>query len=92
MLSVYGNQRNKFCDNINRRHFLRIGSLGFGAALSLPDILRASNTATNSTNSVIMVYLCGGPTQFETFDPKPNAPVEIRGSFQPTSTKIPGVQ
>ena len=92
MLSICGSNRNRFCDNLDRRSVLRIGSLGFTAGLSLADILRASNAKTDSTKSVIMVYLCGGPTQFETFDPKPNAPVEIRGSFQPTATKIPGIQ
>ncbi len=71
---------------------MRIGSLGFGAGLTLTDILQASPASADQTRSVIMVYLCGGPTQFETFDPKPNAPVEIRGSFQPTATKIPGIQ
>ena len=39
-----------------------------------------------------MIYLPGGPTQHETFDPKPDAPRGIRGSYKPTSTKIPGVQ
>lgn len=92
MLSIYGRERLHFCDELDRRRFLRIGSLGFGAALSLPQLLKATKSGADSTKSVIMVYLCGGPTQFETFDPKPNAPVEIRGSFQPGATKIPGVQ
>jgi len=92
MLSIYGQNKPTFCDNISRRTLLRIGSLGFGAGLTLPDLLRASGNESDPTKSVIMVYLCGGPTQFETFDPKPNAPVEIRGAFQPTSTKIPGIQ
>ena len=92
MLSICGSNRNRFCDNLDRRSVLRLGSLGFATGLSLADILRASSPKTDSTKSVIMVYLCGGPTQFETFDPKPDAPVEIRGSFQPTATKIPGIQ
>jgi len=46
-----------------------------------------------STNhSVVMIYLPGGPTQFETFDPKPSASVEIRGSFRAIDTSIPGVR
>jgi hypothetical protein len=42
--------------------------------------------------SVVMIYLPGGPTQHETFDPKPDAPIEIRGPYQPMSTRVPGVQ
>lgn len=93
MLSIFGNKTTTNCDNLSRRSFIRIGTLGLGTGLSLPDVLRANaQQQIDETKSIIMVYLCGGPTQHETFDPKPNAPQEIRGSYNPTSTKIPGIQ
>ncbi|MEE2706645.1 MAG: DUF1501 domain-containing protein [Planctomycetota bacterium] len=93
MLSIPGHRINSFCDGLSRRNFLRIGALGLGG-LSLPNLLRAEAAAgkTNRQKSVVMIYLPGGPTQHETFDPKPNAAREIRGSYRPISTKIPGVQ
>ena len=91
MLSITGSSQSSHCDRLSRRSFLRIGSLGMGTGICLSDLLQAG-VDTPASKSVIMVYLCGGPTQFETFDPKPNAPVEIRGSFQPTQTTVPGVQ
>ena len=76
-----------------RRGFLKIGSLGLGG-LSLARLLRAQAHGGRAPDdrAVIMVYLPGGPTQHETFDPKPHAPVEIRGSFGPISTAVAGVQ
>ena len=93
MLSIPGNRIDGFCDGLSRRNFLRIGSLGLGG-LSLTDLLRAEAAAgkTEQQKSVVMIYLPGGPTQHETFDPKPDAPRGIRGSYKPMSTKIPGVQ
>ena len=93
MLSIPGNPIDGFCDGLSRRNFLRIGSLGLGG-LSLTDLLRAEAAAgkTEQQKSVVMIYLPGGPTQHETFDPKPDAPMGIRGSYKPISTKIPGVQ
>ncbi len=98
MLTILGGRQRSFCDGVTRRGFLRIGSLGLGAAgmggFCLADVLRAeANAGHPATNkSVVMIYLPGGPTQHETFDPKPNAPAEIRGSFRPTSTCVPGIQ
>lgn len=95
MLSILGDPTNEFCDGLTRRNFLRIGSLGLGG-LSLPAILHAGQktkpSSTQDNRSVVMIYLCGGPTQHETFDPKPDAPAEIRGSFVPISTRTPGVR
>ena len=92
MLSILGSRTNDFCDGLSRRNFLRIGSLGVGG-LSLPSLLRveAAGKQARSANAVVMIYLPGGPTQHETFDPKPDAPSEIRGSFRPVGTKLPGV-
>ncbi|QDT43021.1 hypothetical protein Pan241w_31170 [Gimesia alba] len=80
--------------DFTRRQFLQAGAAGVVGGLSLPwwTPLQAGLTQKNSQQSVVMIYLPGGPTQFETFDPKPDSPSEIRGSFSPTQTKVPGVQ
>jgi len=88
------------CDRISRRHWLRIGGLNL-LGLSLPALLHADRTraATGSADptfgrakSIIYLWLQGGPPQHETFDPKPGAPLEIRGPFKPISTNVPGIQ
>jgi hypothetical protein len=85
------------CDGVNRRDFLKIGTLGWGG-LTLADALRAraaaagDRTGTASERSVIMIWLDGGPPQHETYDPKPDAPEEFRGPLKPISTVLPGVQ
>ncbi|MFH1301149.1 MAG: DUF1501 domain-containing protein, partial [Planctomycetota bacterium] len=83
-----------FSADLSRRHFLKIGSLGITGGLSLPYLngLDAGLAKKPSQQSVVMIYLPGGPTQFETFDPKPDAPGEIRGSFTATKSKVPGIQ
>jgi uncharacterized protein (DUF1501 family) len=79
----------------SRRSFLRIGALGLGS-LALPDLLRlraqapAEGRATSDT-AVILLWLDGGPSQFETYDPKPDAPAEYRGPFQTIRTNVTGV-
>ena len=94
MLTLYGSSA-RFCDGQSRRSFIKAGFLG-AAGLSLADILglqaraRAAGRTPRKT-SVIFVELAGGPTQFETYDPKPKAPVEYRGPFGVVQTKIPGV-
>jgi hypothetical protein len=93
MLTIAGDNSGRFCDGISRRGFLQIGSLGLGT-LSLPRLLRAESISgvASSDRSVVMIYLPGGPTQHETFDPKPEAPAEIRGSFGPITTSVSGVR
>ncbi len=93
MLTILGKSSNRWCDRRLRRDFLKIGSLSLGG-LSLPELLRAGDQAGNrqSHKAVIMVYLAGGPSHLDTVDLKPAAPVEIRGEFQPISTKVPGIQ
>lgn len=93
MLKIFGRRSATFCDGLPRRDFLRMGSLGLGGLslghLNQIDSLADEHAATN--RSVVMIYLPGGPTQHETFDPKPDAPAEIRGSFGPIATRVPGV-
>jgi hypothetical protein len=92
VLTIFDTPDERFCDGVSRRRFLRIGGLGLGG-LSLAQLLRAEAAqGGRSTRSVIMVYLPGGPTQHETFDPKPEAPLEIRGPMRAIRTCIPGVQ
>src|SRR4051812_9671895 len=82
---------------IDRRSFLRSGFLGF-AGLALPELLRsearanASGNAVSRQKSVIILWMRGGPSQHETWDPKPEAPMEYRGEFGAMSTKVPGIQ
>jgi hypothetical protein len=76
----------------SRRWFLQIGLAGF-AGLSLADTLRARTPSTSaSTKAVILFWLSGGPSQIDTWDPKPDAPTEIRGPYKTIPTSIPGVR
>src|SRR5579884_1582967 len=94
MLTIWG-QKNRYCDGISRRSFLRIGALGLGAgSLTLADVFRAeAATAPGSRHkAVINIFLGGGPPHQDTFDLKPDAPAEIRGEFKPIATNVPGIQ
>lgn len=76
---------------LDRRAILRVGGAGlFG--LSLAEALRAQGTHTAQAKSVIFLHQYGGPPGHETFDMKPNAPAEVRGSLKPIQTKVPGLQ
>lgn len=89
------------CQGVPRREVLRIGSAGmFG--LSLERLLAAERDTGAAppvaargrprARSCIVIFLAGGPPQHETFDPKPGAPLEIRGPFTPVATTVPGLQ
>lgn len=81
------------CEGVKRRDCLKLGLgalLGGGFVDALRIRAEASPSPKRST-SCILFWLDGGPSHFETFDPKPTAPVEIRGEFQPIKTKTPGV-
>jgi hypothetical protein len=86
---------NRRCDGVSRREVLRAGGLA-ALGLTLPDLFRerarAGTTGRGKARSCILIWLDGGPTHLETFDPKPDAPVEVRGPFRPIATRIPGVQ
>ena len=90
MLQLVGS-KSKFCDGISRRSFLNVGSLALGG-LSLPQLLKADELSGNKTRhkSVIMIFLPGGPSHLDIWDLKPDAPIEIRGEFQPIQSSIPG--
>ncbi|MCH2126932.1 MAG: DUF1501 domain-containing protein [Pirellulaceae bacterium] len=84
------------CDGITRRNCLRLG-LGSMFGGGLTNLLRLQGNAAVADNNkapakaCILIWMDGGPTHFETFDPKPGAPVEIRGDFDAISTKVSGV-
>jgi hypothetical protein len=91
----------RLCDGWNRREVVRIGGLGLlGAGLNLSDLLGATATANGSMSSTssfgrsrscILLFLMGGPPQHSTWDPKPDAPAEVRGDFGPIATTVPGL-
>jgi hypothetical protein len=93
MLTVWGD-RQRFCDGITRRSFLKIGA--FGVGLTLAEMLRARTPAgtmqSRPAKSAIMIYLPGGPSHIDMYDMKPNAPKEFRGDFKPIPTNVPDVQ
>lgn len=97
MLTINGERTTPNCDGHSRRHFLRLGGLALGG-LSLPQLLRAEAATTSaggrpqSHKAVIMIYLSGGPSHQDMYDLKMNAPVEIRGSFRPIPTRVPGIE
>jgi hypothetical protein len=83
------------CEGMSRRTLLKVGALGLGG-LTLPQLLawRAAAKAAGDPlpeTSVIFVEMAGGPTHIETYDPKPNAPIEHRGPLGITPTTVPGV-
>jgi Protein of unknown function (DUF1501) len=93
MLALHSATASQNCNDITRRAALKAGFLG-AAGLALPDYLRAKAnqpSTGSSEKSVILIWLDGGPSQLETFDPKPDAPVEFRGPFGIAKTKTPGV-
>ncbi|MGE0608329.1 MAG: hypothetical protein AB7O62_14635 [Pirellulales bacterium] len=80
--------------SLQRRKFLQRVSAGFGG-LALPDLLRlraaASGRSRREPTAVILLWTTGGMSQIETYDPKPDAPLEYRGEFQPIATSTPGL-
>ncbi len=94
MLRVLGSHK-RFCDGITRRDLLHVGALA-PLGLTLPDYARAaSEPAANGFGSAkrcVLLYLWGSPSQIDTFDPKPDAPAEIRGALGSIPTSIPGVR
>ncbi|HLK64035.1 MAG TPA: DUF1501 domain-containing protein [Bryobacteraceae bacterium] len=84
----------EFCDGLRRRDFLHAGSLAaLGLSLTHWFTLRARGATENSSDvNCILLMLIGGPSQLDTFDMKPNAPVEIRGPYKPIKTNVPGIE
>jgi Protein of unknown function (DUF1501) len=94
MLQFQTAQSIQHCDGISRRDWLRVGALTVGG-LSLPNLLRAENSPRRHAahaRSAIILFLSGGPSHLDMFDLKPDAPEEIRGTFQPVATRVPGIR
>lgn len=95
----FGSRRD--CEGLDRRQFLRVGGLGL-MGLGLPDLLRAraegaadaAGTGPRASDdlSVILLWMQGGPSHIDMFDPKPEAPIEIKGEFGVIDTVLAGVQ
>src|SRR5437870_5159043 len=85
-------------NTVSRRRMLELTAVAGLSACGVPPALggeatrpRAGDRTFGRAKSVILLWLAGGPPQHETFDPKPEAPVEIRGPFKPISTNVPGI-
>ncbi len=98
MLRVLGSEK-RLCTGLRRRDFLEVGGSSL-AGLSLSHLLQSERTATASTaggdgfgkaKRCIVLFLYGSPSQLETFDMKPEAPLEIRGTMQPIRSSLPGL-
>src|SRR5205823_3360582 len=87
------------CDGLTRREWLRIGGLGL-AGLTLPTLLQArqahptppTGLPAGRAKSCIVLFFLGGPPQHETWDPKPDAPAEVRGDLRPVASAVPGLR
>src|SRR6186713_1695306 len=98
MISIFG-PASKLCDRPSRRELLTIGGLSL-VGLSLPQLLArqvrgaaapAAGPGFGKADSVILIHLQGSPSHIDLWDPKPDAPAEIRGEFKPIGTTAPGL-
>ena len=87
----------RLCDGLSRREVLQAGGLGL-LGVSLPELLRGRADAAGAdrrgarARSCILLFLMGGPPQQSTWDPKPDAPEQVRGQFKPIATTVPGLR
>jgi Protein of unknown function (DUF1501) len=85
----------RYCDGIRRREFVRVGLLS-AAGWGLCDYLRLAAAGEikpdAKATAAIFINLAGGPSHLDSFDPKPDAPVEYRGEFGTIATKVPGIR
>src|SRR5467141_597776 len=96
MFNVLSNRKVAQCDGSTRRDFLKAGFLGMGG-LTLANLLQARTQASEQgrstrNTSVVWLWLGGGPTHVETFDPKMSAPAEFRSIVGDTQTNVPGIR
>src|SRR4051794_18355670 len=91
MLNI-GTGRLRTCAGLTRRELLQVGGLGV-LGLTLADALKSQARAPGKhrETSCIVLWLDGGPSHFETFDPKPDTPDTIRGPYGAVRTSVPGV-
>lgn len=85
------------CGGPSRRSILKAGALGF-LGLGMDDLLRLRSLASSPSGpeakprGCILIWLAGGASHLDTFDPKPDAPTDVRGEFKPIATSVPGLQ
>jgi hypothetical protein len=93
MLRLDADRSVTFCDGLTRRDFLHVGSLAT-LGLTLPSFLaqKAAGAVKDKDINCILLFLVGGPSHIDTWDPKPKAPAEVRGPFQPIATNVTGMQ
>lgn len=95
MLEFVGDGRSHTCTGVTRRDFLQVGSLG-AVGLSLPQYVAAQQQGAVASEarekSCILIFNLGAPSQVDTWDPKPEAPAEIRGPFQTINTRSEEIQ
>ncbi len=93
MLRLDATRPARFCDGSTRRDFLHAGAIST-LGLTLPGYLAAQSQQATPARDVncIMLFLVGGPSQLDTFDPKPDAPPEVRGPFRAIETAVPGIR
>ena len=86
-----GNLRTQNCQQIRRRELLQMGACS-ALGLSLPQWLAGTAQAESPSpvKSVMLLWMWGGPSHHEMWDPKPNAPAKIRGCYSPIATASPG--
>ncbi len=97
MLRILGSSK-RLCDGVTRRDLLQIGGLG-ALGLNLDQSLELQSAVADAprggsfgqAKACILLYLFGAPPQHETFDPKPDAPVEIQGEMRAAATNVPGI-
>ncbi len=94
MIRVDAEKPVHFCDGLSRRDFLHAGSLtALGLSLSELEALKAEGAVRgNRERNCIFLFLVGGPSQIDTFDPKPDAPSEVRGPYRPIKTNVGGMR
>jgi uncharacterized protein (DUF1501 family) len=89
---LVGRQTARTCTGIDRRAFLQVGASSV-LGLSLAGLLRVhAASSAGRAKSVVLLWLWGGPSQLDTFDPKPNATLDYRGPFGTIPTRIAGVR
>ncbi len=92
MIEVRGG-RHRYCDGLHRREVLKVGAMGLGG-VSLPMLLQSRSDAALAAQAkaVILLWMGGGPSHFETFDPKPDAPDGYRGVSRAIPTNVVGMR
>src|SRR6201988_2288093 len=93
---LIGQQKQRTCQGMTRRSFLQVGGSTV-LGLTLSDLLRLraggnNSYGTGTARSVIFLWLWGGPAQLDTWDPKPNAPMEYRGAFSSIPSRVVGTR